>query len=531
MLESECDSARRELASLRAEAVGNVQNRVWFLDKGKPASWTFDEVAQRAARACNRLKASGIKPDHRVGILASNGPHWIVYELALLELGCVTVTLTAEMDHEAPEVLAARYDLAILLVGGELGRSARGLEWVLAMDEDMPGRSRPSASMAAPEADLLTFIFSSGTSGNLKMLRVSCAGVRDVLDLYGRAYSFVPEDRFLLFLPMSNFQQRLFAYASFKYRLDLAIAPAPQLFRALKALQPTILVAPPMFYEAIAAKVDGLPPAKRSVVRSASSLLRRLPNALRQRLRRRLFSEVHAALGGRMRIMITGMAPISERTLQAIDDFGLSLYEAYGVTECGMVAWNTPAAQRRGSVGKPVEPDSVSLAEDGEIIVRKRHLLTLGYSGIDGRDVYVDPHTVRTGDIGRFDADGFLYLVGRKKQLLILSGGEKLHPERVERELSGLRDIVRSVVLGPANGGGVEVVIQARAESADVSELLTDVRNVNRGLPPYARVACVLVVDDEFSPSTGLLTRNLKVDREAVLRRYGATIKTQGTYV
>src|SRR5262249_34954974 len=152
---------------------------------------------------------------------------------------------------------------------------------------------------------------------------------------------------------------------------------------------------------------------KKKLVQTLRAAARAVPRVLAQPLRRVLFGPVYAALGGRMRTMLTGMAPIKRPTLEFFDELGLPLYEAYGLTETGVIASNTPAAKRLGSVGKPAKGCRITLGDDSEILVHREQFASFGYLESSQGPTFVAGEPLATGDIGRFDEDGFLYLLGR----------------------------------------------------------------------------------------------------------------------
>jgi long-chain acyl-CoA synthetase len=263
-------------------------------------------------------------------------------------------------------------------------------------------------------------------------------------------------------------------------------------------------------------------------------LARLLPSPLANWLVGRATRQIRETLGGRMRVMITGMAPIRRSTLELMQRLHLPVYEAYGVTECGLIAWNTPRAGRLGSVGRPIEDGSISLAADGEILVRKRAPLTRGFlfeepSGPTAA-TYLPSGEIATGDIGRFDEDGYLYITGRKKEIIVTQGGVKIHPEQLEAQIAECPDIERAVVLGNDLPFLIAVVAPRQsgrpAEARDAG-IVAFVEALNSRLTPASRVGRTIVTADGFSVENGLLTRNLKVDRQAVVKRFQSALLEQ----
>ena len=230
------------------------------------------------------------------------------------------------------------------------------------------------------------------------------------------------------------------------------------------------------------------------------------------------FRDAHQAFGGRMRLMVTGMAPIKRSTLDLFMHMRLPLFETYGLTECGSVSLNLPEAHRVGSVGHLLPGVEVELAADGEIIVRREHMTALNYfqsSEGENERTFVGENRVATGDIGCFDDDGFLYLIGRKKEVIISGGGEKVHPEAIEAEIDACPSVAKSVAF---DGGGFLATVVLPKHPSDIRarpqiEQFIDEMNKRR---PSMKVARVVFTDLAFSRENGFLRPNLKLDRKKI---------------
>jgi long-subunit acyl-CoA synthetase (AMP-forming) len=415
------------------------------------------------------------------------------------------------------------------------------------MDAEAPpgfaARATAAASGAGDDEFVPSYTFSSGTSGKIKCLITSRRGAEETIASFYRAFDINSADSFLVFLPLSSFQQRLMLYAGFYYGFDLLLVSPSQVFAAFKELKPTLCLAPPLLYETVHSQfnkaVRGLPFTKRTMLSVFGGLAQVVPAAaVRDKLLGLCYGKIYESLGGRIRIMWTGMAPIKRSTLDFFARMRLPVYEAYGLTECGAITSNTPRHNRRGSVGRPLIEGSVVLADDGEILVRQQHLQTTGYLECDGGEeaqTYVAPNTVATGDVGRFDRDGFLYLVGRKKELIITGQGHKLHPETLEAQLQQCPGVERAVVFGNDLPYVHALISVADADEETAARVRRHVEKLNAELPPVARVARHFITAEQFTRDNGLMTRNLKLDRRAIFRRFerelvGANGATPGAH-
>lgn len=410
-----------------------------------------DYVSLRAdvMNAVGKLRQWGVKEGMRIGILAANSYEYVLYDLALIHMRCISVSFPEEFADRPTDDLVEQYELALLLLSKRdvwpnlsVGSSVAYFDLD---DLQFPKvRNLIAGANEAANDRIISLTFSSGTSGKIKCLVVGQRGAESAISRFTEPFKIDHDDSLMIFLPLSSFQQRMMLYAAFYYGINVVLVNPAQLFRAFKELKPTLCLAPPMLYETIHNQftnvVRGLAPTRRFMLNTLSTLAKYAPaSPIRGKLLDMCYGRIYSSLGGRIRMMWTGMAPIRRSTLEFFDSMRIPLYEAYGLTESGPICANTPSHKRPGSVGKPLVNGSVTLAEDGEIIVRQDHLCTVGYlytPVAEAQSTFLTSDTIATGDIGRFDSDGFLYLVGRKKEIVITSQGVKVHPERLESEIN-----------------------------------------------------------------------------------------------
>lgn len=469
----------------------------------------FAQLREDVLRARERLRGLGLEPGACVGLLGENCYAWVVYDLAVLSLECIVVAFPEAMGTTSAEALADAHELSLLLVTRGAKREPE-LAWVIAIDED----AAPGARVRAPGeerglrrrlrgTDACTVIFSSGTSGQLKALLLSGAGVDVTIDVLARDWQLGPDDGILVALPLSIFQQRLMVYAALRSDTEILLTDSRNLFRSFKALRPTFVLGPPALFETLENRFHAGPADLRAAVREA--------------------------FGGRVRALLTGSAPSKPSTLALFEAAELPLYQAYGLAEVGFIAWNRPGQDRALSVGRPITPGSVSIADDGEIILRVPHPQALGYFGVDPAEeaqTFLPDGRIATGDLGYIDDDGYLFLTGRKKNLILLQSGEKIHPESLERELATPVGVERVVVIG---GGELPWLVAIVAIEPDTSEaeeariraeLQAAIDALHQRVEGAPRIERFLVTRTAFRPETGLVTRNLKLDRRAIQRHF-----------
>jgi long-chain acyl-CoA synthetase len=517
----------RKLTTQIAEQ--NRANAIVTFEKGQVVKRTHARVHADVRKACARLESWGVKRGQRVGIWAHNCYEWLIYDLALLELRALSVAFTDDFSAIPCDELIDRYSLSLLLIpASEKGRKTSRYSTAIAfLDAENEPIQAIEHRLPAEDPDFETtgLVFSSGSSGKLKGLTLSRGGIEASVDAFTTQAKPRPNDSLLLFLPISNFQQRLMYYSALWYGFDLIVTDPNRLFRALKDLHPTILIAPPMLYEAFETQFYNLPAWKQWAARRLGAVLSILPvRKMREKIARIVFKNAYEALGGNMRFMVTGMAPIKRSTLNLFRLMQLPLFETYGMTEFGGIALNVPGANKPGSVGRLLPGVQVELAHDGEVIAIRQHRIASTYFECAEGDVertFISHDRVATGDVGLFDEDGYLYLIGRKKEMIVTAGGNKIHPETPEAELDACPDVGRSVVFADPDAPSLVAVIvpkslEVAAAEMRIQRFVDDLNDRN----PAMVIGRIIFSEQAFSRENGFLLPNLKLNRKMIAQHF-----------
>jgi long-subunit acyl-CoA synthetase (AMP-forming) len=516
-----------EFRSLLATLPGKKQ-AVYVFERGKIARHSFASLHDEVLRVRDNLGAWGVKAGSRVGIYAPNSHHWLIHDLALIELGAISVPFTDDFAGKINQALLDKYNVALLLIAKRDARlfpqKPAHVAFIDAENENIRALER-APSGEADEADQHSLVFSSGSAGGLKGLVISRKGVEATLPPIFEALDITSKDRLLLFLPMSNFQQRNLCYAALWYDFDIIITDYTQLFAAMPALDPTILIAPPVLYQMLHAEYQKLPSWKKSLWSLLSSLLALVPVAsLRQELARLLFRDFYKQFGGSIRLLATGMAPIRRNLGKFFERLQLPLCESYGMVEAGSLTFRPAASREYGSVGKPLRGVTLSFTQDNEIIVNRDTPMTSRYfQCADGENerTFIAPGRIATGDMGRLDADGNLILMGRKKELLVTPSGLKVHPEAIEQELNNNPDVAHSVVYLKPHATHLTCVVDLVPSSdAAARQRVTEYANRLPAAKKVAQFVEVIFAEAPFTAENGMLRPNMKIDRKAIAARY-----------
>jgi long-chain acyl-CoA synthetase len=409
--------------------------------------------------------------------------------------------------------------------------------------------------------DPATLIYTSGTTGEPKGVVLTHGNIAANQNVAPADFTLGPTDALISFLPLSHVTARALDYVMYYYGVQIAYCSKfDKLAEVMLQIRPTVFVGVPRVFEKIREEVERqvglLPVAKRLLAWAVKVGARysetvysgRKPSSPFWKLADKLaYSKVREAFGGRVRIFVSGGAPLGIDTAKWFASMGIALWEGYGLTETSpIIALNTPLRQRMGAAGMPMPNLDLKLAEDGELLVRGPSVFT-GYWNQPAVTAEAFDHEgwFRTGDIGHFDADGFLFITDRKKELLKTSGGKLVAPQPIENKLTvspfvahaalvGDRHKFISVLLSP-NFAALETWARQQGISANSrTDLVADsrvialyaeiVRQVNASLANFETLKRFCVVSDEWSEDSGELTPSLKLKRRVITSRYAARI-------
>ena len=530
------------------------------------------EFTTKVGGVVKALSSFGISRGDRVAILSENRHEWVVADFACMLLGAIVVPIYTTLTPEQTAFVLRDSGARAVFVSSQkhLEKVASildttAVEKIVVMDDvwdaraarmtelmQLPGDARfDSIGHSIQPNDLATIIYTSGTTGIPKGVMLTHGNMASNINFFLAGLGFDLGLTCVSFLPLSHVTARCVDLGLLYSGVTLAhLSQLDQLSQALLEVRPRILLSVPRVYEKVHTQAE-LQAAKFPVkqiyrwalrvgrARRAEILAGIIPRSLRWKFADRLvFSKIRAGLGGRVQTFISGGAPLGLPLAEWYADVGIRICEGYGLTETSpVIAVNNPAAHRIGSVGKPLGNVQVRIAEDGEILVRGPSVFQ-GYwnKPEETRDAFVDGW-FKTGDIGKLDEDGFLYVTDRKKDLLKTSGGKFIAPQPIENSLKHNPMIAEAVVVGDKRKFPAVLVLPnfaalepwAREQGVNCSsraEMVADVRvqayyeafvaELNQDLAQFEKLKKVALLCEEFSPANGTMTASLKIKRRAV---------------
>jgi long-chain acyl-CoA synthetase len=552
----------------------------------QPAGWQPTSWAGFAAQvqaAAGGLLALGLQPGGRVAILAYNRPEWVIADLAIMLAGGVSVgiyfsaaaaeiafilqdsaatVLIAENPAQAAKLAGQAQTPAppqVVLMDGAPGPGQRGWAEFLALGEARGTQARLDA--ITPESPA-TLLYTSGTTGLPKAVELSHAALCNCIGVMQQGFTLNPADRIISYLPLAHIAEKmlgihLFAAVGFQLYFARSVQDLPA---HLPQVRPTVFFGVPRVWEKMSAGLREAAAGHRRArlaawaqrVSTAWHRTRRdgqAPGAalaLQYHLARLLvFRRVKTALGlAEARLLISAAAPLAPEVMEFLSGFDLVVYEMYGLSEtCGPATSNLPGAHRLGSVGRAPPGTEIRIAADGEILVRDSKLFT-GYAGQPAATAEtLVGGWLATGDLGRLDADGFLYITGRKKDIIITAGGKNIAPTPIEAALEAIPLVEHAVVLGDRKPHltalltlePAQLAAFAAAHDLPPENLHRDAQvraaiqhgidALNAQSAPVAAIRKFALLPDRFTIEAGELTPTLKIKRAGVAARHRAVFE------
>jgi long-chain acyl-CoA synthetase len=585
--------ALRTIAELVPRAAEEFGDRpaVRYKQDGEWKDVSYAELADIVNEIGLGLIDLGIEAGERVCILANTRPEWSYADLAATSAGTVVVpiyqTNSPEECHwvisDSDACAVVCEDASQLAKIAEIDDRLPNLRTVIVMDppsaqqstpaiealnaiplEDVRarGRTRSLEQLEARRAavgpgDPLTFIYTSGTTGPPKGCVLSHGNYSAIIDMVHRRRTLEqgPDEVVYLYLPLAHSFALLLQLFVFDVGVTLAYfgGDTKQIIAELAEVKPTFLPSVPRIFEKIYTLVSAnADPEELAAAVRVGTQVRELelagepvPPELQkpfEEAEERLFKNVRAAFGGRVRQAVSGAAPIAKEILEFFFACGVPVMEGYGMTETATAATgSSPEDHRFGSVGKPFDGVEVRIADDGELLIKGKNIFQGYHNRADESFGAVEDGWLHTGDLGRIDEDGFVYIVGRKKDIIITAGGKNLTPANIENDLKQCRWISQAVMHGDqrpypvalitldeeeiaafASEKGLPADIPSLAREPAVQALVQEA--LDKANSNYAQVEQVkrfAILDHDLSQETGELTPTLKVKRNVVNEKYG----------
>jgi long-chain acyl-CoA synthetase len=589
----------RTLCELFQASLAEQPRPAAFLHKvnGKYQPVSSAAFASRVAALSTGLRALGLQPGERVAILAENCLEWALADYAILHARAVTVPIYPSLQGAAVQALLAQSgavavfaaDPAQLAKVSGAGVPTEVRDVILLGGEAPPATSRPrvhvlrdveargEAAFDAAEYErtwrgwqpdeLATLIFTSGTSGAPKGVPLTHANIVSNIEAMLRRVQIHPHDITLTILPLSHVLQRTCGHF-LMWHVGATIAYAVNIDSVAENLlevHPTVLISVPRIYEKMNARmraaVEQAPAFRRALfvwsMNAGRARVQReqagrpVPLGLRLRCRiadRLVFARLRERMGKHMRLMISGGAPLSRSISEFFAAAGLPILEGYGLTETSPVLCLAAIDRAKiGSVGPALDNLELRIGAEGEILARGPSVMAEYWHNPEATAAAFDQGWFRTGDVGELDADQYLHITDRLKDLIVTAGGKKVAPQPIEARLKTFQHLAEALLVGDQRKFVSALVVpnfqhlerwahahgltwHTRAElvrAPRVLHLYADYfTHINEELAPFERVKRFRVLERELEATAGELTPTLKARRRAIAATCAGLIET-----
>jgi long-chain acyl-CoA synthetase len=480
-------------------------------------SWTYRDLNEVVPRVARYLKDSGLKQGDRVLIWGVNRPEYGIAFLAALRLGAVLVPLEANYAAEFAQKIAERTRASGAIVSSQTLERAKTLGLPLHQMEVLPDLARQCAPLekaALTGDDLAEVVFTSGTTGDPKGAMLSHRNILSNAIAASQIFPIGPKQRLLSFLPLSHMFEQLggffcvlIAGASVIYPTSRQPAVVRRTFKERKVSM--VLITPAVVKSLmLAIERSAEAQGKKELFEKLRRVARRLPMGLR----RVVFFSVHRQFGGRFRYIISGGAALDPALGESWRELGIDVIQGYGTTECSPgLTFNRVELNRLGSVGTPLPGVEIKIAADGEVLARGPNVFKGYWENEEATRAVLDMDGwYHTGDLGEIDKDGFLWLRGRKKDMIVLADGTNVYPEDIENALAAdprvealatpLRPAVATVV--GLQRPGEDIQVHAVFLVKDKEQVASIVRDTNVKLSGSQQIRGWTVWPEDEFPTT-----------------------------
>lgn len=536
------------LMQMKSDVYGS-RTALCLKDGGRWDELSYIELSRQARNLSNYLIEKGLKREERIAILSEARPEFAVALFASIRTGTITVPLDIKLTSAELVSILSNAEPRVLFVSSEFIKMAAALktlipslEWIIALNRDGEAMDFPfykelhsaqeheGREREADETALI--IYTSGTTGNPKGVMTSFHNLIFEVQNFEKIMNLNAKDMFLSILPLNHLLELTGGFfgvlhAGGKICYSQSLHPQ-EIAKIMREKKITYMVTVPLFLRVLKGSIEKEIRHAKGLKQQTFQFSLKMAKYLPLFMRKLIFYPIHQRFGGKLRGFIAGGAPLEVEVGQFFELIGIPVYQGYGLTETSpVITVNTPKANRLGSVGKPLPGVYVRIAseagEEGEVLTKGPHIMKGYFKRPDlTNEVIDDGRWFHTGDLGKMDKDGFLYITGRIKNLIVLAGGKKVHPEEVEACLSMTPMFKEVCVMGVKattgkKEGAEEVVativptdsLKHKVSDPEVlrKEIEKEVSRLSQNLAQYKKPSKVYIHADEF-PKTA--TRKVK---------------------
>lgn len=471
---------------------------------GKKIVVPFKNMQAGILEVLTFFTSKNIRQGDKVGIIGTNTLEWVIIDLACIAAGIVTVPFDPAVGYQADELLA-EFDLPLLLSNIETYQNNKRIysfEFVCHQQE-VKKNAVITPVQYSPD-DVLTYKFTSGSTQRAKVIGAMKQSADAAITFVQQILQHDRNDTVMVFLPLHTYQQRYWIYSAILFDFNILLVPKEYVFHSIQADKPTVIMGVPFFFETIMknflAEMEDEAPGDKAMIKAA----------------------FQQQLGGKIRYLWTGSAPLGPDTLSFYERVEMPLYQGYGMNEICIVSKNYPGNNKTGSVGKLLPGKEVKFDERNQLLVKSRYPVNNAYYRAmpeDDEATFLKDGYVATGDLGYLDDEGYLFITGRIKELIVLANAIKIHPAPVEKKIETSPVIKHCLVYGDGHPYLVALIVP-ESFSTDDADIKKEITRINEMMKPQERVCNIFITRTVFSAEGNHLSAQNKILRGNIIRDY-----------
>lgn len=499
-------------------------NYIEYYEGMKKCKKSFGELYNDVEKMMCYISSLGLKKNDRVIICAESGYNWILADLTCLFIGIYTIPLDKSKLADI-ESLKVFYNASYVFTNG-LDEKRDDFIDIREIDLTASGNNVPEP-VKYNDDDYFTTTFTSGTMGTPKSIPVKVKYFTHQFTNASNMFDIKNDDCILIFLPLNIYLERCYIYLAILMGFNVFLTPTSLVLKALKGGNTTFMVGVPYFFEQLH-DLFMLQVKNKFGLKVKFILFSLKKKFFPHMTEKSVFKPFRDFYGGKLKFLLSGSSKCKNDILRFYQCMGVPLYEGYGISEiANMVALNCPGACKIGSVGKVYPGVSLKFDDENQMIIKSDNARMIGYINVSDEEnakFFLEDGWVATGDIGHIDDEGYVFIDGRKNDLIAISNGKKIYPAYIEDKINDYPAISSSMVIGGDSYPYLSAVISLKYSVPD-ADIQKHIDSVNESLEQDERIKKFIAVNEKFDTENGMLTPAFKLNRKVIEKHFSKEIK------